>query len=69
MTKPKQTSSAVSSIAGRYARKTNAQFFSLVRLFALQHGAGNDDDAKAFFRDFRKVCASALVQDQTKGQK
>jgi hypothetical protein len=62
MTKPKQTSSAVSSIAAKYVRMKNFDMEEIVYY-------GTSAQVKAFFRDFRKVCASALAQDQTKGQK
>jgi hypothetical protein len=65
MTKPKQTSSAVSSIAGRYARMTNRQMF----VAAASWHPFESAESKQFFRDIRKLAASCLAQDESKGQK
>lgn len=57
----KQTTPAVSSIAGKYVRMTNADFFS--------HFWGRTDaPALRLFRDIRKLAASVLSQDESKGQ-
>jgi hypothetical protein len=56
----KQTSSAVSSIAAKYVRMKNLDLDIL---------AFDWRTKSKLWRDFRKVCASALAQDQTKGQK
>jgi hypothetical protein len=52
---------------------TNAQFDRLVLtgFDSLVFAPGVDSRAvrHALYRDIRKVCASALAQDQTKGQK
>lgn len=60
----KQTSPAISSIAGRYARMKRATFSDLCIEATL-----DEEVEKQFWRDIKKVCASALAQDQTKGQK
>lgn len=61
MTKPtKQTSSAVSSIAGKYARMNNRQMLGIVRGFGdweVSYEAVPSNAAK-FFRDIRKLAAS-----------
>lgn len=66
MTKPKQTSSAVSSIAAKYVRMKNADMWA--RAAHWTNGIKSQREAIAFFRDIRKLAASALAQDQVKGQ-
>jgi hypothetical protein len=62
----KQTSPAISSIAAKYVRIRKAKFYDLAYgIVAKTH----DDAAEQFLRDIRKLAASALSQDQTKGQK
>lgn len=72
MTKPrKQTSSTISSLAGKYARMTNAEFVNLIGGLVLYPGGGWDAWEKhrnGVFRDIRKMAASLLSQDETKGQ-
>jgi hypothetical protein len=53
----KQSSPELSSIAAKYVRMTNAKMFEIVA----------PDDAIRFFRDVRKLAASVLSQDETKG--
>lgn len=61
----KQTTSAVSSIAGKYLAMTNRQMFNAAFDGVTEPGVFS----QTFFRNIRKALASALAQDQTKGQK
>jgi hypothetical protein len=54
----KETSPAISSLAGKHAKITGDTIRLLVK-------AGKADDLAA---EIRSICASALSQDETKGQ-
>lgn len=61
----KQSGSAASTIAGKYVKMTNAEFYELADDACHFHPTRG----KRFFRDIRKLAASVLAQDETKGQK
>jgi hypothetical protein len=60
----KQTTSAVSSIAGRYARMKNVEFDAIVWPLAPKSSTLS---RHALYRDIRKLAASCLAQDEVKG--
>lgn len=73
MTTPKkQTGPAISSIAAKYARLSGKNAAALVRTMAVELLQNGDQhlgpEGLAFFEGLRKVCASLLSQDETKGQ-
>lgn len=57
----KQSSPALSTLAAKYVRMTDAGFYK--HFVTLEPGP-----SKRLFRDIRKLAASVLSQDQTKGQ-
>jgi hypothetical protein len=61
----KQSSRELSSIAAKYVRMKNWDLWE--RAQGLMHGGGETKAAEAFFRDVRKLAASVLSQDETKG--
>lgn len=62
----KQTTSAVSSIAGKYVRMSGIKMAELAAEAADELEFGGR--APEFFRDIRKLAASCLAQDEKKGQ-
>ena len=64
----KQTSDVISSLAAKYLHMRDGKMYELSCGFPSED-AQLSKEAKQFFKDVRKLAASALSQDTTRGRR